>query len=121
MKYLYWQHPHEQEVEIILKELFKKFYGPAGKYIAKFILLGEAIFWDSKLHYKTINKYCVDGTLNVEPKQIYCPSEKLPAFTRIIAKAYSAAQEREEKEPYLTRLKLFDEAVYQMIKAHAKD
>jgi hypothetical protein len=101
----------DEDVDELLDEFYKRFYGPAGKHIKAFVNKAEAIFWDSSNYTALIRK----GIEHLDEKtswEVMCPPKVLKEFGKIIALAHAAAKTPVQKK----RVSLFDNGIYQMMK-----
>jgi len=104
-----------QNVDKLLDEFYSSFYGKAGKAIKGFVARAEDIYNDTKLYPAWSLKQMTH--LNEELSWKYlCLPETLKEFNALMKEAYKLPETELEKN----RVRLFDEAVFQMMKKSSK-
>ena len=97
-------------IDTLLNEFYSAFYGKAGEPIKQFVMKAENIY-NSTEKYPTASLNTLTH-LNSELSWKYlCPPDSLKQFSKLIEDAYRLARTDIEKN----RVKLFDEAVHQMM------
>jgi len=114
--YVWFKYLDDQnrDVDEMLDEMYEHLYGPAGKHIKEFTTLGERIYFDPSCYGDLLkqNHQHIDGRISWT---MLCPPETMARFGQIMQAAHATAQTEIQK----TRVQLFDDAVYQMLKTSA--
>jgi len=96
------------DIDQLLDEYYRLFYGPAEKPMRRFFEKIESIFTSEK-NWRSVLK---QGKEHLDAKtswEVMCPPETLAEFGKLIKKAYRAVG---KQQPYLDRVKLMDLAIY---------
>ena len=96
------------DIDELLDEYYRLFYGPAEEPMSMFFERLEEIFTNQD-YWKEVTKQGKDHLDTYVSWEVMCPPKVLVEFGEIIAAAYKAVG---SQEPYLDRVKLMDKAIY---------
>jgi len=98
-------------IDMLLDDYYENFYGPAAEQMRTFFERIEATYLNPE--YASHTESVAPSQLTAEASwTIYCPPERMILFERPIAKAKRLAR----AEPYLSRVRLIEQAVLQFMR-----